>query len=252
MAANINGLIYYKLDANVHGYPGDITKNCGLRGEEIDGNFNFLRGNDIEEISFGDNGTIFLKKYNGEIMSAKPVDTPEHDFNYNPETGSLAITTPDGKEIVLSGFKITTNVDGAYIVTNNATTTEDKIIYHDNTLDGHGSQGMPLGVSNITRTGRYRPAIRLIDTVTKDESLPVVNNTKHDRYVTKEKISRFGKLYSWSDVEKITERLESINSEWHVPSKSEWDEILNSVDCASPTHSKLESNIELGKFAATV
>ena len=29
MAANVNGLIYYKLDANVHGFPGDITKNCG-------------------------------------------------------------------------------------------------------------------------------------------------------------------------------------------------------------------------------
>ena len=67
MATNTNGIIYYKLDANIHGYPGDTTKNCGLRGEEIDGNFNFLHGNDIKSISFDDNGTMFLTKYNGEI-----------------------------------------------------------------------------------------------------------------------------------------------------------------------------------------
>lgn len=238
MAANINGLIYYKLDANVHGYPGDITKNCGLRGEEIDGNFNFLRGNDIKEISFDDDGTIYLKRYNGEIMSAKQVDTPEYDFNYNPESGSLTIVTPDGKEIVLSGFKVTTNV------------------YHNHTLDGYGSQETPLEVSNITQPGRYKPAIRLIDTVSKDEngnseSLPLLNNTKHDRYVTKEKISRFGRLYPLSGVNSISERLNAINSEWHVPSKEEWDEILNEIDCAKPTHSKTESNVELGEFAGT-
>ena len=58
MATNINGLIYYKLDASVHGFPGDITKNCGLRGEEIDGNFNFLRAQDIQSISFDENGTL--------------------------------------------------------------------------------------------------------------------------------------------------------------------------------------------------
>ena len=67
MATNINGLIYYKLDAQSHGYPGDITKNCGLRGEEIDGNFSFLRGNDIQDISFDEQGTMYVTKYNGEV-----------------------------------------------------------------------------------------------------------------------------------------------------------------------------------------
>ena len=51
----------------MHMVTGDITKNCGLRGEEIDGNFNFLRGNDIKSISFDENGTMYLTKYNGEI-----------------------------------------------------------------------------------------------------------------------------------------------------------------------------------------
>ena len=61
MAANLNGIIYYKLDANTHGYSGDITKNSGLRGEEIDGNFAFLRGHDIEKIHFDENDLQRLK-----------------------------------------------------------------------------------------------------------------------------------------------------------------------------------------------
>ena len=240
MATNINGLIYYKLDANAHGYTGDITKNCGLRGEEIDGNFNFLRGNDIKSISFDENGTMYLTKYNGEILTAKQADTPEYDFNYNPDSGVLTIVTPDGKEIALNGFKVQTTV------------------YHDDAFDGYGSQAYPLHLSNIAKTGRYLPAIKLIDTTIEDEegrrveSLPTSNNAKHDRYVTKEKISRFGRLFPLSGVEKISERLQTISSEWHVPSKAEWDEMLNVIDCAKPNHNSTDSNVELGEFAGTV
>ena len=239
MAANINGLIYYKLDAQSHGYPGDITKNCGLRGEEIDGNFNFLRSHDIKSISFDEYGTMHLTRYNGEILTAKQADTPEYDFNYNPENGKLTIVTPDGKEITLDGFKVTTNV------------------YHDFTLDGHGSQEFPLEVSNLAKTGRYKPAIKLLDTTLEDEngrrleSLPTENVAKHDRYVTREKISRFGRLFSLSGVEKIAERLERISSEWHIPTKEEWDEMLNVIDCATPDHDKTESNVYLGEFAGS-
>ena len=239
MAANINGLIYYKLDANVHGYPGDITKNCGLRGEEIDGNFGFLRGHDIKSISFDEKGTMYLTRYNEEILTAKKTETPEYDFNYNPDSGSLTIVTPEGKEIVLSGFKVNTTV------------------YHDYSMEGYGSQEFPLGVSNLSKTGRYQPAIKLIDTTLEDEnhkrieSLPTDNNAQHDRYVTKEKISRFGRLFPLYGVEEISKDLKGISSEWHIPSKEEWDEILNVIDCATPTHSKDYSNAELGEFAGS-
>lgn len=235
MATNTNGLIYYKLDANLHGFPGDITKNCGLRGEEIDGNFNFLRGNDIKSIQFDEKGTMYLTKYNGEILTAKQTETPEYDFNYNPDSGSLTIVTPDGKEIVLN-----TNV------------------YHDYSMEGYGSAKYPLGISNQVKTGRYQPAIKLIDTTLEDEnrqrleSLPMENNAKHDRYVTKEAISRFGRLFPLRGVEKISKRLTKINSEWHVPTKEEWDELLNAVDKTNPNHSQTDSNVELGEFAGTL
>ena len=75
----------------------------------------------------------------------------------------------------------------------------------------------------------------------------------YDRsYVTREKISRFGRLFSLSGVEKIAERLERISSEWHIPTKEEWDEMLNVIDCAKPNHSSTDSNVELGEFAGTV
>lgn len=239
MAANTNGLIYYKLDAQSHGYPGDITKNCGLRGEEIDGNFNFLRSHDIKSISFDEYGTMYLTRYNGEILTAKQADTPEYDFNYNPENGKLTIVTPDGKEITLDGFKVTTNV------------------YHDFSLNGNGSQELPLEVSSLSKPGRYRPAIKLIDTTKEDEDgnriemLPTENVARHDRYVTKEKISRFGRLFPLSGVEKISERLEKISSEWRIPTKSDWDEVLNVIDCATPDHDKTDSNVYLGEFAGS-
>lgn len=239
MAANLNGLIYYKLDAEVHGYPGDITKNCGLRGEEIDGNFNFLRGNDIKEISFDENGTLFVTKYDGNIISAKQVDTPDYDFKYEPETGILTIITPNNEEITLSGFKSMVAV------------------YHDYTLEGFGTKENPLKVSNTTQPGTYKPAIKLIDTTKTDENgnvlemLPV-DNKKYDRYVTKETTNKFGKLYPLSGVKNINQRLAEINSDWHVPTKEEWDDMLNAVDCEKPDHGKTESNVELGKIAGTV
>ena len=231
MATNTNGVIYYKLDANSKGYSGDVTKNCGLRGEEIDGNFNFLRGYDIKEIFFDKSGTIFLKRLNGEIMSAKPADTPEYDFRYDPTTATLTIVTPDGKEILLDNFTVTTTT------------------YHDSTLEGLGRQESPLKISNVAKTGVYQPAKCFIDLTDNGATLPERGAEMHDRYVTKEKFSYFGRLYPLIGVEKIKKRLADINSEWRVPTKADWDQLLNAIDCAKPEHSKEDSNAFLGEYA---
>lgn len=129
MAVNLKGLTYYKLDANEHGYIGDITKNGGLRGEEIDGNFHFLRGIDIENISFEENGNLKIKRFNGEILIAKQVLNQDYDFKYDPENGLLIITKPNGQEIKLDGFKTIININ------------------HDETLEGDGTQLNPLKLS---------------------------------------------------------------------------------------------------------
>lgn len=239
MATNINGLTYYKLDSNLHGYPGDITKNSGLRGEEIDANFNFLRGNEIKKVSFDDAGTMTITKYNGETLRATIVEKEQrnYDFSYDSKKGTLTIITPNGEEIVLEGFNIATNVHAD--------------VYHDYSLTGDGSKESILKVSNITKTGRYLPAISLID-ITQGETLPTEGVKLHDRYVSKESISNFGLLYPLEGMRKISEDLKSNNSEWHIPTKAEWDELLNAVDCNMPNHDSKDSNVDLGEFAGSI
>lgn len=252
MATNINGVIYYKLDADTNGYLGDITKNCGLRGEEIDGNFNFLRGSDIEKVNFDENGNMHITKFNGEVLTANKIVDPKdkYNFEYDSNNGVLTIVTPEGEEIKLTGFMVESDIK-----------YEDFIpqanVYHDFSLQGKGTKEEPLHLSNVCKTGRYKPAIKLIDTTLIDENgkhyaLPTENIAKFDRYVTKEKNSLFGKLYPLSGVKEIQKRLKEINSEWRVPSKEEWDLLLNTIDCYNPEHDKKGSNVYLGENAGAI
>ena len=103
MAINPNGIIYYKLDANAHGYDGDITKNNGLRGEEIDGNFYFLRGHDIESMSFEKNGNLILKRYDGNVL------TTEIPNNTNILKNVYLDTTDENNPLLVFVFETETN-----------------------------------------------------------------------------------------------------------------------------------------------
>lgn len=235
MATNTNGLIYYKLDTEKYGYPGDLTKNCGLRGEEVDSNFNFLRGEDIKDIIFDVNGNLNIIKLNGEKLIAEKVlepELPNYVFTYDEKNGELSIIAPNGEITTLTGFAPTVNIYN----------------YHDYTLQGNGTLESPLKVNETIRTGRYKPAIRLIDVI-NGENLPNENVAKYERYVTKEKFSKFGKLYSLKDVELISKRLKEINSEWRIPSKNDWDKMLNTIDCFEPNHNENTSNVFLGESA---
>ena len=228
MAANTNGLIYYKLDVNKHGYQGDITKNCGLRGEEIDSNFNFLRGQDIKDVYFDENDNLVIVKHNDEKLKAEKTSKPElpnYNFSYNVEDGVLTIIAPNGEETVLSGFAPNVNIYN----------------YHDYTLEGNGTLISPLKINENLMTGRYKPAIKLIDTTIVDDNgkpleiLPSKNVAKNDRYVTKEKISKFGKLYPLSGIELIEKRLNEINSEWRIPTIDDWNTIASNDEMPGST-----------------
>ena len=241
--ANTNGITYYKLDADYKGYSGDITKNCGLKGEEIDGNFNFLRGYDIEKINFDDDGNMQITRYNGDTLTATRAIEPtyEYNFSFDEKNGVLTIITPEGREIVLTGFKTDKDVD--------------TYVYHDFSMEGVGTPSDPLKMSNILKSGRHKPANYLIDTTIVDENgnkvnhLPTENLTKNDRYVTKENISLFGLLYPLSGVRKIQERLAEINSDWRIPTKDDWDTLLNALECTSNNHDSKDTNVFLGEDA---
>lgn len=94
--SGVTGVIYYKLDPEKNGYEGDVLKNCGLTGPEVDANFHFLRGYDIidGELS-GD--TLVLYRVNGNTIEISGFDGfSDHDccisgITYSADTGTLYI-----------------------------------------------------------------------------------------------------------------------------------------------------------------
>lgn len=209
-----NGLTYYKLVSN---YSGDTTKNCGLIGSEIDNNFYTLRGHDIESVAFSGN-TLILKRLNGSEIHVNIDQTPEITednltFRYDKNSGNLTIEYPNGETSEISGF------------TNNALTE----IYTNSTLDGNGTLNNPLGVSVTETTGAYSPAKEYVE-LNPGEELSTENAKPGDRIVTKEIIDNFGRLYSPEGLEIISDYLDNNNSDWRVPSKIDWDTLLDSLE----------------------
>ena len=224
------GVIYYKLE---NGYEDDITKGCGLSGDQIDGNFYFLRGYDISSFDLSD-GKLIIRRLNGETLN---IDIKQcfndYDFEYDSENGILKIAMPYGKTFDITGFL----------------TKNDIQVFSDDSINGDGTKNNPLTISNTVKTGTYKPAKAVIDT--SREKLPTNGVSKHDRYVTKEKISKFGLLYPLDGVHKIEERLRSIGSEWRVPTKEDWDNLLNSVETypEDRNHSETQTGVFLGMEA---
>ena len=61
------GIKYFKLLSPRYG--DDTTKGCALTGAEVDANFNFLRGYDIEKVQIAEETRLVLKRVNGDVLS---------------------------------------------------------------------------------------------------------------------------------------------------------------------------------------
>lgn len=235
MANSNKGVIYYKLDPEYH-YEGDSTKDCGLTGGEIDGNFHFLRGYDISDFKLSENREeLLITRLNGETLKVNLKDNLKgFDFQYDDVNGILKIETPMGEKFDLEGFL----------------TEVTPQIYCDITIDGDGTVNNPIRLSSFARTGTYRPAKRIIDLTNEEggDSLPSQNVGMRERYVTKEKVSKYGLLYPLHGVEAIQARLKEIGSEWRVPTKEDWAQLLNIVEehPEYQTHDSDLSNVDLG------
>lgn len=95
----MNGITYFKLLNPKYG--GDTTKGCALTGAEVDGNFNFLRGYDVESIGLINNNTTFrLKRVNGENL----------DVDLQNDTIRRELDEISGKTESISG-KVDTNAE---------------------------------------------------------------------------------------------------------------------------------------------
>ncbi len=147
VVTEINGIKYFKLQSN---YPGDYTKNCGLLGTEIDENFYFLRSNDIDSMSVN-NGILTLTRVDGDTLSAD-ISMP-YTFNFDKKTGKLIITDGNGDVQVLEGFVVEGN---------------DVRVATDATLNGDGTKGNPLRISELEKTGTYAPANEFLDMAVYD------------------------------------------------------------------------------------
>ena len=228
-----SGVIYYKLET---GYPGDITKNCGLTGNEIDSNFNFLRGFDIDSgIYDPETNELTLKRFNGEniiidMNLSSSESFPEYTFSFDNKEGVLIVTKPDGTEELVTGF----TVDSM---------TEFSV---DNTLLGNGQPNNPIRLNPIERTGTFAPANTYIDLTEEGAVLPEAS--KGYRVVTKEYLNIFGKLYDYNSVQNINTALNEEGNGWRVPTKEDYDALFNAIECEG---FKNHSATTLGFFGKT-
>ena len=233
----INGLYFYKL---ISPYPEDVTKNCKLTVNEIDSNFLNLKDMQIERMDFDvDTYILTLTRKNGDILQSdlSPMVsgiTRDFSISFDEPTGTLTVRY-NGNVDEIGGI-ITKDNLGDYVLTE---------AISDGSIIGDGTDSAPLGLNPVEKTGFYRPVIDLIDTIA-GETLPECNNNG-DRYLTIEEVDDYGHLYNYSGV---TEIIRLLNNGWRVPTKADWDSMLNAIEpCEYRNHDSLECHVELGKYA---
>ena len=236
------GITFYKLQSP---YEGDITKNCSLNGVEVDNNFFTLEGRDIKSIAV-ENTKIVVTLLNGETLEASLCEfTKDLSIDFDQHNGILKLTR-NGVETLIDGF-----VSDCMINNIIESIEAKKAINVDNTLIGNGSPKSPLGISPLYKTGVYKPVLGFFDT-TKGEYLPTNSDlTIGDRYVTIEQVSDSGFLYDYNGVKKIACDLISENKGWRIPTKEDWDDMLDAIEpCeCDRNHSSAMSNKFLGRLA---
>ena len=243
----MKGLYFYKLNSP---YSEDVTKNCKLTINEIDSNFLSLKDEDIASAEFDKKSkSLVLTRNNGEQLI---VDLSEVTYDLNVETSCSAD----------EGASITISYDGA---DGNQTVTFDHIVTVDNlrsvigsdlltkvitdgTLKGDGTISSPLGLSGTEKSGMIAPVKGRLD-LTKGGKLPEVAKLG-TRYITIEYVNDYGYLYNGEALAKITESLEKEGKGWRVPTKADFDVLLNSIEpCDYQNHNSAKCHIDLGLVA---
>lgn len=233
---NNNGITYFRLNSP---YQGDITKDCALKGNEVDNNFFILEGRDIKSVYVEDD-KIKIELINGKVISSDTVfDTYTKDlsFKFDSENGILYIIR-NGVETKIDGFKTEFNID-------------QKPVASDDSLSGNGKPSNPLKLARQYRTGQYSPVKKFIDR-TQNQSLPEKDkNIVGDRYIVLDNVSDYGLLYNYDGVKRIACDLIGENSAWRIPTKEDWDDMLNAIEPNddNKTHEGATCNKYFGRFA---
>ena len=235
-------LYFYKL---VSPYSEDVTKNCKLTINEIDSNFLTLKDADIKEAYFDkEKELLVLVRNNGEEIFADLSDAT-YDFDVSAASGNSGITlnityTTGGEEHTFSLENI--------ITYENLDKLADRRTITDDTLTGDGTMDHPLGVNKAERTGMYAPVECLIDII-GGYKLPD-EPARGDRFITREYVNDYGYLYNGAGLEHIERNISLSKSGWRVPTKEDWDKLLNSMEpCEYQDHNDERCHRWLGKYA---
>ena len=236
------GLYFYKLQSP---YPDDVTKNCKLTINEIDSNFLTLKDADIASAMFDkENETLVLIRNNGDKIVADL-----SDGTYNLEVSQ----TPTSQGLNLT-FTYATDNEEKTVTVENIVTVDNlkeligKAIITDSTLSGNGTIDNPLGIKGVERTGFLAPVKGILD-LTKGGRLP--HHAKPGtRYITSEYVNDYGYLYNGQGLKKIMQSLSKSHRGWRVPTKADWDKLLNSLEpCEHQNHDSARCHAELGFLA---
>lgn len=218
----VDGVTYFKLKSD---FENDYTKHAGLLGEEIDGNFYFLRGYDLESAQVDENHNLIIQRVDKgyapivvKLWEDEEMQRPANPiFEYDRVNGVMTVTFDDGTVSKVGGFL----VEG-----------KDVRIATDSTFDGNGTIYNPLRLSLVESTGTYAPVEDYFDLTLEYNgqlSMPEGKGRGY-RVITKEKIDNFGCLYPFSAVKRIQEKLDETLSPWRVATKEDWDDLLNSTE----------------------
>lgn len=240
----IDGITYFRKNSP---YPGDVTKNCALDGVEVDNNFFVLEGRDIKTLRV-EGSDIVVELQNGKVMRSvnalKDVTDLKHtavsELEFDKESGVLKFVR-NGEQVAITGFATESKSEPSTVVT----------VAVDDSLKGNGLTATPISISPIFKTGQYEPVKKIISVVDGD-SIPTCETLAvGDRYLTKEYVSVYGMLYNYNAVKKIACDLDKANSPWRIPTKEDWDDMLNAVEpCPkNKNHNSATSNKYLGAWA---
>ena len=245
-----NGIYFYKL---VSPYPQDVTKNCKLTITELDSNFFNLESYDIESAEFiRDEKILVLTRVDGDKLIVDLSDMV-YDLNADANCTDSGVTLTmhydgkDGEKDIRVDNLITLDMLRNKIEELIGTDILTKVIT-DGTLKGYGTLDSPLGLNGTERTGHYAPVISRLD-LTAGDKLPEVAKLG-TRYATVEYVNDYGYLYNGAGVDKISAHVEEEGRGWRVPSKEDWDKMLNLIEpCEYRNHDSASCHRELGLVA---
>ena len=220
----ISGVTYFKLEKR---YDGDVTKNCGLTGTEIDANFHFLRGREISSIGI-DDGCLKIELLDGSHFIVPNFKDYIIDTSLEVIEETVPEPTLEGSSYDKESGVLTLSLNGVDFLIGGFTTKDEFGVYVTSGIKGDGTKCNPIRIPGVNDTGVLAPVDEFINGSVAENEV-----SREKRYLTKEKVSPQGYYYNYKGVQEIEEFLLSEKSRWRVPTFEEWSTMLNGLEyCA--------------------